>query len=98
MGGLPRLWAGDLPLDEAFWTYAVLYGLAINVLSSLAFLALITAERPILALLAGYGPSVPYNVVVVVGVWRSATRAGPSARADLYRILTLIGMVLLTVT
>lgn len=98
MSRLAQLWAGEVPLDEAFWTFAVLYGLLINVFSSLAFLALISADRPVLALLAGYGPSIPYNLLVLVGVWRAATREGPSAKADLYRILTLVGMVLLTIT
>jgi len=95
---LARLWAGDLPLDEAFWTYAVLYGIALNVLTSLAFLALVAADRPFLALAAGYGPSIPYNVLFTVGVFRSATREGPSAKADLYRTVTMLGAVILTVT
>lgn len=98
MSRLGPLWAGELTLDEAFWTWAVLYGLAINVVSSLAFLALVAADRPFLALAVGYGPSVPFNLLVTVGVFRSAARAGPSSKADLYRLLTLIGGVILTVT
>lgn len=98
MTTLHRLWAGGLPLDEAFWTFAVLYGIALNVLTSLAFLALISADRPWLALAAGYGPSLPYNVLVTVGVFRSAAREGHSSRADLYRTLTLLGAVVLTIT
>lgn len=98
MSRLRQLWRGEVPLEEAFWTFAVLYGLAVNLLSSFAFLALIAGDRPLLALVAGYGPSVPYNVVVLVGVWRAADRAGSSPRADLYRVLTLVGIVLLTIT
>jgi hypothetical protein len=98
MTTLRRLWAGDLPLDEAFWTFAVLYGVTLNLLTSLAFLALISTDRPWLALAAGYGPSLPYNILITVGVFRSAAREGPSSRADLYRILTVLGAVVLTVT
>lgn len=94
-----RLWAGDLPLEEAFWTYAVAGGLFVNLFTSLAFLGLIAAERPLAAGLVGYGLSVPYNLAVVVGVWRAAGRhRGDPARAQLLRAITLVGMVLLTVT
>ena len=44
-----RLWTGDLPLEEAFWTYAVAGGLFVNLFTSLAFLGLIAAERPLAA-------------------------------------------------
>jgi len=94
-----RLWNGELPLDEAFWTYAVAGGLLVNLFTSLAFMGLVTLDQPLAALVAGYGLSVPYNLVVVVGVWRAAGRhQGNRARADQLRIITLIGMVLLTVT
>ena len=41
MSRLRALWAGDLPLGEAFWTYAVSIGLTVNLVTSLLFLALI---------------------------------------------------------
>ena len=45
------------------------------------------------------GLSVPYNIVALVGVWRAADRyEGDQALADLLRIVTLVGMILLTVT
>ena len=93
------LWTGELPLAEAFWTYAVSIGLTVNVVTSLLFLALITADRPLAALFVGYVCSVPYNLVAVVGVWRSAARhQGERAHAELARIVTLIGMILLSFT
>jgi hypothetical protein len=96
---LRALWSGDLPLGEAFWTYAVVVALTVNVSTSLAFLALIAADRPIAALLVGYALSVPYNVVALVGVWRSAARhSGARLHADLARIVSLVGMVLLSLT
>lgn len=96
---LRSLWSGDLPLGEAFWTYAVGGGFTVNVVTSLLFLVLISADWPIAGLVVGYGLSVPYNVVALVGVWRSATRyQGARAHADLARIVTLVGMVVLSVT
>ena len=77
-----RLWLGELALAEAFWTWAVLGGALVNLITSLLFYALIIHDRPVLALLAGYGPSLPYNLVVLVGVWRSADRhAGLDTRS-----------------
>jgi hypothetical protein len=97
MTRLRALWFGDLPLGEAFWTYAVVGGLAVNVITTLLLLTLLSWDRPFAALFVGYGLAVPYNVVALVGVWRSAARyQGQRIHADLARILTLIGMVLLS--
>ena len=99
MNGLRRLWRGELALADAFWSWAVLGGLAINVATSAALLILIMEDRPIVAFIAGYAVSVPYNVIVSVGVWRSAERyAGERRWADLARIVTIIGMIVLSVT
>ena len=99
MGRLRRLWSGELPLGEAFWTYAVLGGVLVNLGTTLALLGLVAADRPVLGLIVGYGLSIPYNLLAVVGVWRSADRhEGERWQADLIRVVTVIGMILLTVT
>ena len=99
MTRLRALWSGNLPLGEAFWTYAVTVGLAVNLITTLLFLVLISWDRPVAALFVGYALSVPYNVVALIGVWRSAARyQGERIHADLARIVTLVGMVLLSVT
>jgi len=74
MKKLRSLWFGELPLGEAFWTWAICVGLVVNLTTSALFLAMIAADLPWLALLFGYALSVPYNVLAVVGVWRSAGR------------------------
>ncbi|MFD1381284.1 hypothetical protein [Fodinicurvata halophila] len=77
---------GDLSLGDAFWTWAVFGGLLVNLSSSGLFLVLITLDLPWLALIAGYGLSVPYNLAVMVGVWRSADQYdGPAQHANLAR-------------
>ena len=99
MRKLRSLWLGDLTLDEAFWTWAITVGLLVNLATSALFLALISADRPWAALIAGYGPSVPYNALAVVGVWRSAARhPGQAAHADLARLASAAVMLVLTVT
>ena len=99
MRKLRSLWLGELPLDEAFWTWAITIGLLVNLTTSALFLALISADRPWVALVAGCGPSVPYSALAVVGVWRSAARhPGYAGHADLARVATVTVMLLLTVT
>ena len=99
MKQLGRLWRGELPLENAFWNWAVLGGLIVNVASSVLFLFLIMAELLIAAFLVGYGLSLPYNIIATVGVWRSAGRyEGERRWADIARMVTLVGMTLLSIT
>ena len=94
-----RLWRGELALENAFWNWAVLGGLAVNLTSSGLFLVLLMNEREVPALIVGYLFSVPYNIIVLVGVWRAAEQyAGDRRWADLAQIVTVIGVVLLSVT
>jgi hypothetical protein len=97
MTRLRALWSGDLPLGEAFWTYAVWVGLAVNLVTTLLLLALIAADRPWAGLFVGYGMAIPYNVVALVGVWRSAARyQGKPIHAELARIVTPVLMAALS--
>lgn len=99
MTSLVRLWRGELPLADAFWNWAVIGGLVVNIVSSGLFLALMMADQPIAALVAGYAPSLPYNFVATVGVWRSAAHYdGDKQWADAARLVTVVGMVLMSVT
>ena len=96
---LGRLWRGELELATAFWNWAVFGGLIVNVSSSALFLVLIVNGHPISAILAGYAVSIPYNIFVSVGVWRSAAHhPGDPNWANFVRIVTIIGMILLSVT
>lgn len=70
-----------------------------NLSTSALFLVLIMHRQPIAALIVGYVLSVPYNVAVTVGVWRSAARHPGSRRwADFTRFATAIGMTVLSLT
>ena len=97
MPRLRSLWSGDLPLGEAFWTYAVAGGVAVNGVTTLLLFALLAADRPIAALLLGYGLPLPYNVTALVGVWRSAARhEGKRLHAELARIVTPVLIAVLS--
>jgi hypothetical protein len=99
MNNLRRLWYGELALQNVFWDWAVFGGLIVNVTCSGISLLLILENQPILGFIVGYSFSVPYNIIVLVGVWRSAERfVGERRWADRARIVTVVGMALLSVT
>jgi hypothetical protein len=74
MQRLKELWLGRLPLDVAFWTYAIIYGLALNAVATGAVLVLIVLDAPIAIAIVVHLLPVPYSVLATRGVWRSADR------------------------
>jgi hypothetical protein len=99
MDGIVRLWRGDCPLSAAFWTWAVIGGLSVNIVTTLIFLILMMNDRMVAAFIVGYGLAIPYNLFATVGVWRSAARyEGERRWADLARIVTVTGMILLSLS
>ena len=99
MSTLRALWAGEVPLGKAFWTFAIGIGLLVNLATHVLFLALIALDRAWPELVFAYLLSVPYNVVAAVGVWRSAANyQGKPLNAALARIVSLVTLLLLSVT
>jgi hypothetical protein len=80
MQRLGALWRGELPLGEAFWTWVVQLGIAVNVTTSILFYALVSADMAFLAFVAGYALSLPttFSPPSARGDRRAATRARPS--------------------
>jgi hypothetical protein len=94
---IKTLWAGDVPLEQAFWDYAVIYGLSVNVLTHFAFFALLVNDANTALVALAFALPVPYNVLVAVAVWRSAGRyPGSKKWAEWARVGTVIWMVVLT--
>jgi hypothetical protein len=84
---LIQLWRGDVGLRRAFWDYAIIYGSLANLIATVAAFAVLAGNLPGIVALAIFLLPVPYNVVAVVGVWRSADRyRGPPVWANLARI------------
>jgi hypothetical protein len=73
------LWYGRLPLARAFWEYAIFYGTLANLVMSLASLAVLAKGISTALGLFLHFVTTPYNVLMVVAVWRSAARYGGSA-------------------
>jgi hypothetical protein len=81
MKSLADLWAGRLPLSDAFWTYAIFWGFLINLATVIASLAVLVtgggappAPWAAPTALALHLLPIPYNIVALVGVWRSSAR------------------------
>lgn len=99
MHRLIGFWRGEAPLSSAFWNWAVLGGLLVNVVTSFLFLTFFMQNQTLVALLIGYGVSIPYNIFATVGVWRSANRfEGERKWADLAKVVTVIEMVVLSLS
>lgn len=95
---LAELWAGQVALADAFWTYAIFWGFIVNMAATLASLSLVVAEAPNVAAVAAHVAPIPWNVLVLVAVWRSAGRANvPPAWAAAARIVTLAWTTILSV-
>ena len=69
----------------------MVWGSALNLAATLLALALLAADlSAVLAVVLAVLP-IPYNLVVLVAIWRSASAyEGPRLLADLARILSLI--------
>jgi len=75
MADWKRLWAGDLALSTAFWTYAVVYGLVLNLACTVLSVGFyLLADNAVIAFIIHLLP-LPYMGFAAVGVWRSADRA-----------------------
>lgn len=75
------LWSGRVPLADAFWTYAIFWGFLINMATTLVSLALIVADVPAWTAAVAHFASLPWNLLVLVAVWRSA--GGPAVSQQL---------------
>ena len=85
------LWKGQLPLARAFWEYAVVYVALANLCATIVAFAVVAADLPAALAVAVFLLPVPYIVVAVVGVWRSAAAyAGPPHWASLARIAAVL--------
>lgn len=96
-GWVTTLWTGRMPLPEAFWHFGIVYGFIVNLLASLAALVLFTTDAPNWLAATVYFTPVPYNLLVLVGVWRGAARwTGEGRWADLARLVITLWVIAAT--
>jgi hypothetical protein len=81
---------GGVPLGRAFWGWGILGGGIVSLFSTLAALALMAAGAPAWLAVLVFAAHIPWNLVLLVGVWRSAGRPEVSpAAANFARIVIL---------
>jgi hypothetical protein len=91
------IWNGRLPLARVFWEYAIGYGTVLNLLATLAAFGAFTRHWPEATGLLIFFLPAPYNLLMVVGVWRSAAHyAGTPIWPTLARALILVWAALAT--
>jgi hypothetical protein len=94
---LETRWNGEAPLETVFWRDMLLVGTAINIASAAAAWGLLAADmQPALAVLLHMLP-VPWNLFLIVAVWRSADREGgpPAVTAKVIGVMWLMTMFVL---
>jgi hypothetical protein len=94
---LLQLWRGDVTLKRAFWDYAIIYGSLLNLATTLAALGAFAAGWPLALAAVIFLSPLPYNLLAVFGVWRSAERySGPAIWAHLARIVVVVWAIAAT--
>jgi ABC-type multidrug transport system permease subunit len=81
---LRRHLSGSIPLGDAFFNDMLIVGSLVNIATSLCGFAMIAADLPVWLAIAAFLSPQPYNLVLLISVWRSATRA-ETKRAGLIR-------------
>jgi hypothetical protein len=92
------LWRGEAPLREAFWTVTILYGSLINLIATGLMFAGLAAGLPSALAVAIHFLPLPYNLLALTSVWRSAGfYEGPPAYGAMARIISALWFALMIV-
>lgn len=94
---LADLWNGRVPMSRVFWEYAICFGTVLNLLTTIASFALVAGDHPGWLALAVFFLPAPYNLLMIVAVWRSALHyRGRQIWATLARALIIVWAVAAT--
>jgi hypothetical protein len=87
-----------MPLAQVFWSFTVVFGTLFNLLATGVGLLAMAGGMPAPAAVAIHLLPLPYNFLVLVGVWRSADAfAGPALIATSARIAVAAWFALMMV-
>ena len=91
MAHLVALWKGDVPLGQAFWGYAIVYGTIANIVATAAAIAAVAASLPDALAIGLFLAPIPYILTAVIGVVRSADRyQGPPMWASMAKVAVIM--------
>jgi hypothetical protein len=69
-------WQGFVPLKTLFWRDMVVFGSALNVVTTIASLLALGFKAPLWVSLAIFFSPTPYNIFLCFSVWRTAGMTG----------------------
>ena len=96
-GPIIEFYRGGLPLVRAFWLWGILGGGIVSLCCTLLALTLIAASAPAWLAVLAFAAHIPWNLMLLVGIWRSAGRPEVSpAAANLARTVILAWVVVLS--
>lgn len=95
MARIQALWHGETSLSHALWTVTLLYGTLINLSATGLMFAALAAGLPTFLALAIHFVPLPYNVLALMAVWRSANHyEGPRRHAAAAQLAAALWFVL----
>lgn len=93
-----EFWRGNLPLGRAFWIWGILGGGVVSLFSTLFALALLATEAPAWIAIIVFSAHIPWNLVLLVGIWRSTEQGSVSREiACGARLIMLAWLIALSV-
>jgi len=94
---ITSLWRGEIPLASVFWEYTIGWATVLNLISAGAALIVFVKDGPVWLGLFLHFVAVPMNTILVMSIWRAATREGDSPLANFARIGSVIWFVVMFV-
>ena len=94
--GIASLLRGEPPLSTIFWEYTIGWGTLLNLVCTGAALVLFLNGWPVTGLITHFA-AVPFNLFLVVSVFRAASREHNSPLAHFSRIASVIWFIAMLV-
>ena len=91
-----RRWRGDMPLQTLFWRDMIFVGSLVNLGTTAAAVLLLGFKAPTLLAIAVHFSALPYNIFLLVSVWRTASRL-PPAKASAVQMAAAAWMLAATI-
>jgi hypothetical protein len=92
--GIASLLRGEPPLSTIFWEYTIGWGTLFNLVCTGTALVLLLNGQAIIGLLAHFA-AVPFNLFLVVSVFRAAAREHNAPLAHFSRVASVIWFIVM---
>jgi hypothetical protein len=97
MRAIMALWRGELVLGQAFWLWGIFGGGIVALFATILVLFLLAMGASTWLAVLFFAADIPWNLVLLVGVWRSAAQPEVArGTATLARLTMLAWVVVLS--